>query len=401
MFTDYYAVLEIDPSASAAEVRRAFKQMALRCHPDKMIAPMRCDADGPDGTRHAPPCSSCSYLGRERAHDTDASRAHGIGVPGVSFAEVQEAYEVLSDVARRYLYDLNYAELAYYRQQQQQQQEIMQRMHKQMQPQRQQELFQRRCREEAHERSVAATRRQATTGGESEVTPTRTRRLAASHTATPEPTVFEKECHETTTQEPMPPVQPSGVRPRATNRVTDSVGGAREDPVRLPVIGQASSSKGEEQAARRAAEVAASVSSAQPSPTHSGVCEGEIGTHVPTHTTWEAQNDAGAGSGSSSGSSPLTETGGEVREAADGPPSLSSRRVALPVLHMPTASITFTPCAKVSRQHGRRVGAVGSGTVASDRSRADRRTMACCQKQSVRKTITLFLPRRCERYAVM
>src|SRR5690554_7321746 len=37
MFKDYYAILEIDVSASQDDIKAAFKKQALRCHPDRNI----------------------------------------------------------------------------------------------------------------------------------------------------------------------------------------------------------------------------------------------------------------------------------------------------------------------------------------------------------------------------
>lgn len=69
MFVDYYSVLCLQPSCSAKEVREAFKRLALLYHPDRL-------------------------------DEGDAKVFRG----------VLEAYDVLSDPARRYLYDLDYAE---------------------------------------------------------------------------------------------------------------------------------------------------------------------------------------------------------------------------------------------------------------------------------------------------
>lgn len=77
MFKDYYNVLGVPSHASAEQIRGAFKQLALRCHPDKMS----------------------TAQSQEIVNNT------------MTFTEVQEAYEVLGDVARRYLYDLSYGEL--------------------------------------------------------------------------------------------------------------------------------------------------------------------------------------------------------------------------------------------------------------------------------------------------
>ncbi|RNF10719.1 heat shock-like protein [Trypanosoma conorhini] len=70
MFVDYYALLSLHPSCSAKEVRDAFKRLALLYHPDR-------------------PDEGCTE----------------------SFRDIKDAYDVLSDPTRRYLYDLGYAEV--------------------------------------------------------------------------------------------------------------------------------------------------------------------------------------------------------------------------------------------------------------------------------------------------
>ncbi|KEG11937.1 chaperone protein DNAJ, putatative, partial [Trypanosoma grayi] len=82
MFVDYYALLNLHPSCSAKEVREAFKRLALLHHPDRVD----------DGC-------------------------------GEHFREIKDAYDVLSDPARRYLYDLGYAEILWMQQRQQQEAE--------------------------------------------------------------------------------------------------------------------------------------------------------------------------------------------------------------------------------------------------------------------------------------
>lgn len=70
----HYGVLGVEPSASAEEIRAAFKAAVLRCHPDKQ------------GPRQAP----------------DA--AGGAGAEG-EYAAVRTAWEVLGDGASRAAYD--------------------------------------------------------------------------------------------------------------------------------------------------------------------------------------------------------------------------------------------------------------------------------------------------------
>lgn len=64
---DYYAVLAIDPSATESDIRTAFKQMAVKYHPDKNMD-----------------------------EQSDAE---------IRFKLVLEAYEVLSNVEKRQKYD--------------------------------------------------------------------------------------------------------------------------------------------------------------------------------------------------------------------------------------------------------------------------------------------------------
>ncbi|ORC92057.1 chaperone protein DNAJ, putatative [Trypanosoma theileri] len=86
MIVDYYAVLNLSPTCSAREVRDAYKHFALMYHPDR----------------------------------TDDSYAD-------NFRAIKDAYDVLSDPARRYLYDLGYAEMR--RMRQRQEEENLARIH--------------------------------------------------------------------------------------------------------------------------------------------------------------------------------------------------------------------------------------------------------------------------------
>nr|CCC50677.1 putative heat shock-like protein [Trypanosoma vivax Y486] len=69
MFIDYYTVLNLHPSCTSKDVREAYKQFALLYHPD------RADPSFVD-----------------------------------NFRSIKEAYDVLSDPARRYLYDMDYVD---------------------------------------------------------------------------------------------------------------------------------------------------------------------------------------------------------------------------------------------------------------------------------------------------
>ncbi|XP_073023135.1 uncharacterized protein [Primulina eburnea] len=71
--TDFYGVLELKKECTTAELRNAYKKLALKWHPDR-----------------------CSALGNSE-HVEQAKK---------KFQAVQEAYSVLSDSNRRVLYDL-------------------------------------------------------------------------------------------------------------------------------------------------------------------------------------------------------------------------------------------------------------------------------------------------------
>ncbi|MCJ7729053.1 MAG: DnaJ domain-containing protein, partial [Sedimentisphaerales bacterium] len=63
---DYYEVLGVSKNASADEIKRAYRRMAIKCHPDK------------------------------NPNDKEAE---------TKFKECAEAYEVLSDTEKRQRYD--------------------------------------------------------------------------------------------------------------------------------------------------------------------------------------------------------------------------------------------------------------------------------------------------------
>ena len=68
-FVDYYTLLEVEQTATSDEIRRSYRKLALRLHPDK----------NPDNVE-------------------EANRR---------FTKLQEAYEVLSDDTERAWYDQN------------------------------------------------------------------------------------------------------------------------------------------------------------------------------------------------------------------------------------------------------------------------------------------------------
>jgi len=66
-FKDYYQILNVSQDASAQDVKKAFRRLALQYHPDR----------NPGNVREA----------------------------GEKFKEINEAYEILSDAQRRWQYD--------------------------------------------------------------------------------------------------------------------------------------------------------------------------------------------------------------------------------------------------------------------------------------------------------
>jgi DnaJ-class molecular chaperone len=64
---DYYQILDVSRDASAEDIKKAFRRLAMQCHPD---------------------------LNPENTHEA-----------GEKFKEINEAYEVLGDGERRWQYD--------------------------------------------------------------------------------------------------------------------------------------------------------------------------------------------------------------------------------------------------------------------------------------------------------
>ena len=65
---DYYQILELDNNASATEIKKSYKRLALKYHPDKNL------------------------------NDKNATK---------NFIKISEAYQVLSDPTQKELYDKN------------------------------------------------------------------------------------------------------------------------------------------------------------------------------------------------------------------------------------------------------------------------------------------------------
>jgi curved DNA-binding protein CbpA len=129
MFKDYYDILNLSPRASGEDVRAAFKHLALLNHPDR--APAGANAGG----AHVVLSDTASSLpGVSALLDNKASSSFASPPEATTtqlstscvkdFTDIQEAYEVLSDVARRYLYDITYQEALLQQEQQRQDEQL-------------------------------------------------------------------------------------------------------------------------------------------------------------------------------------------------------------------------------------------------------------------------------------
>lgn len=104
LFKDYYAVLGVPFSASGETIRSAFKRLALASHPDRTV--------GADAADFRDANSEEQAINESMSLKSALEILIPDSIPEPSdlppFTEVKEAYDVLSDVARRYLYDLSY-----------------------------------------------------------------------------------------------------------------------------------------------------------------------------------------------------------------------------------------------------------------------------------------------------
>ncbi|KAG5492288.1 hypothetical protein GH5_01205 [Leishmania sp. Ghana 2012 LV757] len=124
MLKDYYAILDVLPRASGEEIRRAFKRLALQFHPDKTGGAAAIEAAA---TVHTDECSLTTSRAENPSGTAGIARLDALKTTcrpcTRDFTDIQEAYEVLGDVARRYLYDMNYQELLALQQQRQEEEQ--------------------------------------------------------------------------------------------------------------------------------------------------------------------------------------------------------------------------------------------------------------------------------------
>ena len=77
---NHYEALGVEPEAEAADIKKAFRRLALELHPDKIS-------------------NNATEVERQEAHDF--------------FLDIQDAYFTLSDVERRRKYDLERQDITY------------------------------------------------------------------------------------------------------------------------------------------------------------------------------------------------------------------------------------------------------------------------------------------------
>ena len=87
---DYYAILGVPPDADEQTIKRAYRQLARRYHPDA-AAPHADQPPPSEGVDQAAP----AIEGGAQAPASDTER----------FREIQEAYEILNDPQQREAYD--------------------------------------------------------------------------------------------------------------------------------------------------------------------------------------------------------------------------------------------------------------------------------------------------------
>lgn len=154
MFKDYYAALGVPPNSSAEQIRKAYKRMALLSHPDRangLSDTMNNTSSNNNSTLHDQIGGPLGGTGASSMDFTGTCSTIGGGsfdgsqIP--AFTEIKEAYDVLSDVARRYLYDLSYQQAVEQQRQLQLEAQRRQQERERLQRERELELAYRRERE--------------------------------------------------------------------------------------------------------------------------------------------------------------------------------------------------------------------------------------------------------------
>ena len=99
--TEHYKTLGVEKKATAADIKKAYRKLAIKCHPDKGVPPPL-----PPPLCPAPSLTAGQHmLARASQHYADRCLAAGAGGDPEEFNKINEAFEVLSDEAQREIYD--------------------------------------------------------------------------------------------------------------------------------------------------------------------------------------------------------------------------------------------------------------------------------------------------------
>ena len=97
---DYYRVLGVKPSSSAAEIKKAYRKLAMRWHPDK----------NPDKADEA--LAVFQDVGEAYTVLTDKQKPSKAEAATQKLARINEAYTVLGDADKRRMHDLQRSDAA-------------------------------------------------------------------------------------------------------------------------------------------------------------------------------------------------------------------------------------------------------------------------------------------------